>query len=57
VPEPFLAEAQDDATALAIRDFERAGLDIFIDDEIPEAVRASVCEAGVGGWSCGDQPG
>lgn len=34
VPEPFLAEAQDDATALAIRDFERAGLDIVTDGEI-----------------------
>jgi 5-methyltetrahydropteroyltriglutamate--homocysteine methyltransferase len=34
VPEPWLAEAQDDATALAIRDFERAGLDIVTDGEI-----------------------
>jgi 5-methyltetrahydropteroyltriglutamate--homocysteine methyltransferase len=34
VSEPFLAEAQDDATALAIRDFERAGLDILTDGEI-----------------------
>jgi 5-methyltetrahydropteroyltriglutamate--homocysteine methyltransferase len=34
VPEPFLAGAQDDATALAIRDFERAGLDILTDGEI-----------------------
>ena len=34
VPEPFLAEAQDDATALAIRDFERVGLDIVGDGEI-----------------------
>jgi 5-methyltetrahydropteroyltriglutamate--homocysteine methyltransferase len=34
VPEPFLAEAQDDATALAIRDFERVGLDILTDGEI-----------------------
>ena len=34
VPEPYLAEAQDDATALAIRDFERAGLDIVGDGEI-----------------------
>ena len=31
---PFLAQAQDDATALAIRDFERAGLDILTDGEI-----------------------
>jgi 5-methyltetrahydropteroyltriglutamate--homocysteine methyltransferase len=34
VPEPFLAEAQDDATALAIRDLERVGLDILTDGEI-----------------------
>src|SRR5881397_3139243 len=34
VPEPYLAQAQDDATALAIRDFERAGLDILTDGEI-----------------------
>src|SRR5215212_4103731 len=34
IPEPFLAEAQDDATALAIRDFERVGLDILTDGEI-----------------------
>jgi 5-methyltetrahydropteroyltriglutamate--homocysteine methyltransferase len=34
VPEEYLAEAQDDATAVAIRDFERAGLDILTDGEI-----------------------
>jgi 5-methyltetrahydropteroyltriglutamate--homocysteine methyltransferase len=34
IPEPYLAEAQDDATALAIRDFERAGIDILTDGEI-----------------------
>jgi 5-methyltetrahydropteroyltriglutamate--homocysteine methyltransferase len=34
VPEPYLAEAQDDATALAIRDLERVGLDILTDGEI-----------------------
>jgi 5-methyltetrahydropteroyltriglutamate--homocysteine methyltransferase len=34
VPEPFLAEAQDDATALAIRELERIGLDILTDGEI-----------------------
>src|SRR2546423_12505240 len=33
VPEPHLAEAQDDATLLAIRDQERAGLDIITDGE------------------------
>jgi 5-methyltetrahydropteroyltriglutamate--homocysteine methyltransferase len=34
VPEPYLAQAQDDATALAIRDFERVGLDVLTDGEI-----------------------
>jgi len=34
IPEPFLVQAQDDATALAIRDFERVGLDILTDGEI-----------------------
>ena len=34
VPEPFLAQAQDDATALAIADQERAGVDIVTDGEI-----------------------
>jgi 5-methyltetrahydropteroyltriglutamate--homocysteine methyltransferase len=34
VPEPYLAEAQDDATVLAIRAQEHAGLDIITDGEI-----------------------
>ncbi len=34
IPEPYLGQAQDDATALAICDFERAGLDILTDGEI-----------------------
>jgi 5-methyltetrahydropteroyltriglutamate--homocysteine methyltransferase len=34
VPEPFLQEAQDDATRLAIRDMERAGIDTITDGEI-----------------------
>jgi 5-methyltetrahydropteroyltriglutamate--homocysteine methyltransferase len=34
IPEPFLAEAQDDATVLAIRAQEAAGLDIVTDGEI-----------------------
>src|SRR4051812_21959515 len=33
VPEPLLEEAQDDATLLAIRDMERAGIDIITDGE------------------------
>jgi 5-methyltetrahydropteroyltriglutamate--homocysteine methyltransferase len=34
VPEPWLAEAQEDATIMAIRAQERAGLDIITDGEI-----------------------
>jgi len=34
IPEPFLEQAQDDATVLAIRDMERAGIDIVTDGEI-----------------------
>jgi 5-methyltetrahydropteroyltriglutamate--homocysteine methyltransferase len=34
IPEPFLVEAQDDATIVAIRDMERAGIDIISDGEI-----------------------
>ena len=34
VAEPFLEQAQDDATVLAIRDMERAGIDIITDGEI-----------------------
>jgi 5-methyltetrahydropteroyltriglutamate--homocysteine methyltransferase len=34
VAEPFLEEAQDDATLLAIRDMERAGIDIITDGEM-----------------------
>ena len=34
VPEPYLEEAQDDATRLAVRDMERAGVDIVSDGEM-----------------------
>ncbi len=34
VPDEFLEQAQDDATLLAIRDMERAGIDIITDGEI-----------------------
>jgi 5-methyltetrahydropteroyltriglutamate--homocysteine methyltransferase len=34
IKEPFLAQAQDDATILAIRDMERAGIDIITDGEV-----------------------
>src|SRR5512133_1151938 len=34
IKEPNLAQAQDDATILAIRDMERAGIDIITDGEV-----------------------
>ena len=34
IPEPLLQEAQDDATILAIREMERAGIDIISDGEM-----------------------
>src|ERR1019366_10675095 len=34
VPEAYLEQAQDDATIVAIRDMERAGIDIVTDGEI-----------------------
>jgi 5-methyltetrahydropteroyltriglutamate--homocysteine methyltransferase len=34
IPEPWLEQAQDDATIVAIRDMERAGIDIISDGEI-----------------------
>jgi 5-methyltetrahydropteroyltriglutamate--homocysteine methyltransferase len=34
VPEPFLEQAQDDATILAIQELERAGIDVITDGEI-----------------------
>lgn len=34
IPEPYLADAQDDATRLAILDMQRAGIDVLTDGEI-----------------------
>ena len=34
IPEQFLEQAQDDATIVAIRDMERAGLDVITDGEM-----------------------
>ncbi len=34
IPEPWLEQAQDDATILAIRDMERAGVDVITDGEV-----------------------
>lgn len=34
IPEPFLEQAQDDATIIALRDMERAGIDVVTDGEM-----------------------
>src|SRR5438105_15401359 len=34
IPEPFLEQAQDDATILAIHEMERAGIDVITDGEM-----------------------
>src|SRR5438105_14535524 len=34
IPEPLLEEAQDDATRLAVRDMELAGVDVITDGEM-----------------------
>src|ERR671924_940433 len=34
VPEPYLEQAQDDATRLAVQDMERAGVDVITDGEM-----------------------
>jgi 5-methyltetrahydropteroyltriglutamate--homocysteine methyltransferase len=34
IPEPYLEEAQDDATRLAVADLERAGIDVITDGEM-----------------------
>jgi 5-methyltetrahydropteroyltriglutamate--homocysteine methyltransferase len=34
IPEPYLEEAQDDATRLAVQDMERAGVDVVTDGEM-----------------------
>jgi 5-methyltetrahydropteroyltriglutamate--homocysteine methyltransferase len=34
VPEPYLEEAQDDATRIAVQDLERAGVDVITDGEM-----------------------
>src|SRR5215471_16555173 len=44
VPEPWLEQAQDDATIVAIRDMERAGIDIISDGEIGRERRARPVE-------------
>jgi len=56
IPEPLLEEAQDDATLLAIRDMERAGLDIISDGEIRRESYSNRFATALGGMEL-DNPG
>src|SRR5206468_3992989 len=56
IPEPFLAEAQDDATLVAIRSQEEAGLDIISDGEIRPESYSNRCAPALEGVDL-DNPG
>jgi 5-methyltetrahydropteroyltriglutamate--homocysteine methyltransferase len=56
IPEPFLAEAQDDATVLAIKAQEDAGLDIITDGEIRRESYSNLFATALEGIDI-DQPG
>jgi 5-methyltetrahydropteroyltriglutamate--homocysteine methyltransferase len=56
VAEPFLELAQDDATLLAIRDMERAGIDIISDGEIRRESYSNRFATALGGIDI-DNPG
>ena len=56
IPDPLLEEAQDDATLIAIRDMERAGLDIISDGEIRRESYSNRFATALGGMDL-DNPG
>jgi 5-methyltetrahydropteroyltriglutamate--homocysteine methyltransferase len=56
VEEPFLGQAQDDATLLAIRDMERAGVDIISDGEMRRESYSNRFATALGGMDL-DNPG
>jgi 5-methyltetrahydropteroyltriglutamate--homocysteine methyltransferase len=56
IPEPFLEEAQDDATEVAIRDMERAGIDLITDGEIRRESYSNRFATGLDGVDL-DNPG
>lgn len=56
VPEPWLEQAQDDATILAIRDMERAGIDVITDGEIRRESYSNRFATALEGIDC-DNPG
>jgi len=49
IPEPWLEQAQDDATILAIREMERAGVDIISDGEMRRESYSNRFANGLGG--------
>lgn len=55
VPRPFLEQAQDDATIVAIRDMERAGIDIVTDGEMRRESYSSRFATALEGVDC-DHP-
>ena len=56
VSEPYLEQAQDDATLLAIRDMERAGIDIITDGEMRRESYSNRFATSLEGIEC-DEPG
>jgi len=56
IPEPWLRQAQDDATIVAIRDMERAGIDIITDGEIRRESYSNYFATALEGMDC-DNPG
>ncbi|HLI99113.1 MAG TPA: cobalamin-independent methionine synthase II family protein [Bradyrhizobium sp.] len=54
VAEPWLEQAQDDATLLAIRDMERAGIDIITDGEMRRESYSNRFATSLEGVSCGE---
>src|SRR5215213_9244754 len=56
VPEQYLEQAQDDATLLAIRDMERAGIDILTDGEMRRESYSNRFATALGGVDL-DNPG
>src|SRR5579863_7871060 len=56
VAEPWLEQAQDDATLLAIRDMERAGIDIITDGEMRRESYSNRFATSLEGIAC-EKPG
>jgi len=54
VSEPYLEQAQDDATLLAIRDMERAGIDIITDGEMRRESYSNRFATSLEGIECGE---